>query len=384
MLSWGANSYGQLGLGYVIDKHTPTKLSCIPPEIIKSVDGGGGHTVIVTESGRVYSCGWNTKGQLGFGHTDNVPVLTHVSHLPPVNTVSCGWDFTLAVTATNEVYAWGSNVYGQLGIPEIQKYTSIPQRIQALPDGVVAIAAGLRHSVAISNDGKVWTWGSGKKGQLGRKDSSGTGLPQVQRVPEQVQFINDTTVTAVVAGSYHTAALTENGEVFMWGSNKHKQLCHVSNESHKSDSKEEIIPTPTKLSLDLFDGRKVKELHSGWTHMIAITDNQCVYSWGRCDYGQLGATADSESDNVMNCVGKPKRIASLAGVTKQLVCGAEHTLALLDGGKVLAWGWNEHGMCGDGKEENVTEPKQIDVLFPEQIKILGCGAGHCFAVVDQR
>jgi len=121
LLSWGANSYGQLCLGHKEDVLVPEscELNDLPVNSkIISISGGGGHTAVITENQDLFMCGWNNKGQLGLGDIDDRPLLCQVPFLALVKQVSCGWNHTLAITEAG-LYVWGSNSFGQLGIGQI-------------------------------------------------------------------------------------------------------------------------------------------------------------------------------------------------------------------------------------------------------------------------
>ena len=87
---------------------------------IRSIVGGGGHSLILSENGRVYACGSNTKGQLGFNINGEQSVLKEIQSLAlyHIIQISCGWDSSFAVTKDGELLVWGSNMYGQLGMPK--------------------------------------------------------------------------------------------------------------------------------------------------------------------------------------------------------------------------------------------------------------------------
>lgn len=121
LLSWGANSYGQLCLGHKEDVLLPEsyELNDLPVNSkISSISGGGGHTAVITENQDLFMCGWNNKGQLGLGDIDDRPLLCQVPFHALVKQVSCGWNHTLAITEAG-LYVWGSNSFGQLGIGKI-------------------------------------------------------------------------------------------------------------------------------------------------------------------------------------------------------------------------------------------------------------------------
>ncbi|XP_066276079.1 secretion-regulating guanine nucleotide exchange factor-like [Branchiostoma lanceolatum] len=416
IFSWGANSYGQLGVGHRDDRHSPQQLEGVNFRV-KAVTGGGGHTVLISAEGRLFVCGWNQKGQLGLGHREDVSVLTQVTALTePVDTVACGWDFTLAVTEGGHLFSWGSNAFGQLGVPEVKGHSSTSTPVQSLQGvRIVGVAAGLRHAVALDDTGSVWTWGAGKRGQLGRLE--GDRCSTVSKQPGRVQLDAGPSVVAVIAGSYHSVALTASGDLYVWGRNDKGQLTNINSCKHegqvtsspastnhvqdsikyKSTDKEQsssssvlanqlqsdtpqktvldatlkpvphktsdtrsvdVVESPVRLDSTLFDGKKVVQIESGWTHLVAITEDRRVWTWGRADYGQLGRFGDRTA--LPHSYPQPAELSSLYGV-KQLQCGSEHNIAVVDD-QVVCWGWNEHGMCGDGGEEDVLVPKVVEAL----------------------
>ena len=74
--------------------------------------------------------GWNSVGQLGLGHTEEVLLPAKVTPLPPVSSVSCGWNHTLILSEEGQVFVCGSNSFGQLGTGDDVKMISQPQALQ--------------------------------------------------------------------------------------------------------------------------------------------------------------------------------------------------------------------------------------------------------------
>ncbi|XP_013869066.1 secretion-regulating guanine nucleotide exchange factor isoform X1 [Austrofundulus limnaeus] len=380
--TWGANSYGQLGQGHAEDQCVPrlSDSSALQGRAVRSVSGGGGHSVVITESGEVFVCGQNDRGQLGLGHNINISTLQLCPGLNQrVTHVTCGWDFTLLLTDYYQVLACGSNAFGQLGVGETTKQTADLLAVVGLKEPIVSVAAGLRHSLAVSDSGCVYQWGTGLFSHA-KRALSPHPVPShlCSRVPYLVPGLNQRKPQLVAAGSAHCACLTEEGDLFLWGSNKHGQLTTA----------EPFLPTPTLLKPCLFKAEKVLKVWSGWTHNVAQTESGKVFTWGRGDYGQLGrrvstsqkteqhadgSVAEGGSQTKENCL--PEEIKVLIGAT-QISCGSEHNLAIV-GGRLLSWGWNEHGMCGDGSQADVFQPRLVSDLRPV---LVGCGAGHSMAV----
>ncbi|XP_070347411.1 secretion-regulating guanine nucleotide exchange factor isoform X29 [Equus asinus] len=325
LLGWnGANSYGQLGLGHKEDVLLPQQLNDFcKPGCVRRITGGGGHSAVVTDGGSLFVCGLNKDGQLGLGHTEDVLYFTPCRSLLgcPIQQVACGWDFTIILTGNGQLLSCGSNSFGQLGVPHGPRRCVVPQAIEPLREKVVSIAAGLRHALAA----------------------------------------------------------TDAGELYVWGSNKHGQLA----------SQAAFLPVPQKIEAHCFQHEKVTAVWSGWTHLVAQTETGKVFTWGRADYGQLGRKLESHENWKLDKQGlslpcprpqksTPSPLHCLMGAT-EVSCGSEHNLAVI-GGACYSWGWNEHGMCGDGTEANVWAPKPVQSLRLSSGLLVGCGAGHSLAL----
>ncbi|XP_049578069.1 secretion-regulating guanine nucleotide exchange factor isoform X2 [Syngnathus scovelli] len=282
LLAWGANSYGQHGQGHEEDQAVP-RLSnkiALHGRTVQAVCGGGGHTVVVTDDGEAFVCGQNHRGQLGLGHTASCSTLQHCSGLNQrVTNVACGWDFTLLLTDCGKLLACGSNVFGQLGIGQMTSHSAEVVLIEGLKERVVNIAAGLRHALGITDSGCVYQWGTGLH-SLAKKALSPDPVPSHlnSKVPSLVPGLDQKISRVITAGSAHCGCLTGDGDLFLWGSNKHGQLTAT----------EPFLSTPTPLERSLLNGEKIVNVWSGWTHIVAQTETRRVFTWGRGNYGQLG------------------------------------------------------------------------------------------------
>ncbi|VFV28352.1 secretion-regulating guanine nucleotide exchange [Lynx pardinus] len=248
LFAWGANSYGQLGLGHKEDVLLPQQLNDFcKPECVRRITGGGGHSAIVTDEGGLFVCGLNKDGQLGLGHTEDVLYFTTCRSLLgcPVQQVACGWDFTIILTGNGQVLSCGSNSFGQLGVPHGPRRCVVPQAIELLKEKVVCIAAGLRHALAATASGIVFQWGTGLASS-GRRLCPGQTLPLflTAKEPSRVTGLENSKATCVLAGSDHSASLTETGRVFTWGRADYGQLGRKleSREGWKLQSHDSSLP----------------------------------------------------------------------------------------------------------------------------------------------
>jgi alpha-tubulin suppressor-like RCC1 family protein len=163
-----------------------------------------------TPPGTPWAWGLNDFGQLGDGTTTDSSVPVQVSNLTGVVAVATGGVHSLALDSNGDVWAWGANFVGQLGDGTTTN-SSVPVQVVNLT-GSVAVAGGGNHSLALDSNGNVWAWGEIFLG----------GAPSGSTVPVQVS--NLTGVVAVAAGGDHSLALDSNGNVWAWGYNAFGQL----------------------------------------------------------------------------------------------------------------------------------------------------------------
>jgi len=120
---WGRNNNGQLGLGDSKNRNTPCKFH-FPAEqgIIKEVSFGSAHSIALTDSNEIYSWGANAYGQLGLGIVGSLTTphkLTFPVDVGNINMIACGGNHTMVLIHKNEVYSCGSDTSGQLGFSDI-------------------------------------------------------------------------------------------------------------------------------------------------------------------------------------------------------------------------------------------------------------------------
>jgi alpha-tubulin suppressor-like RCC1 family protein len=204
------------------------------PVQVPGIDGARGvgagytHSLAILADGTVRAWGLNGYGQIGDG--------TVASRANPVAVVGAGGQGTLggivavaggeahslALAADGTVYAWGANAHGQLGLGAADSASHpVPTAVPGLT-GVTAIAAGYRHSLALKGDGTVWAWGSNADGELGNGTVTTAGPCACSATPAQVLDLAG--VTAIAAGEGHNLVLREDGTVAAFGGNGSAQL----------------------------------------------------------------------------------------------------------------------------------------------------------------
>eukprot|EP00112_Aurelia_sp_Birch-Aquarium-sp1_P005349 Seg1605.3 transcript_id=Seg1605.3/GoldUCD/mRNA.D3Y31 product="RCC1 and BTB domain-containing protein 2" protein_id=Seg1605.3/GoldUCD/D3Y31 len=248
---------------------------------VKEVACGSNHVLFCTTDGNVFSCGTNNRGQLGTSGkvTSNVP--KKVTSVPGVaKHVACGNIHSLCLTDTGDAYHWG---YGPSCGSDIDIVT--PVMVQSAdPEftGIVKLAGGDSHSVALSVDGIAFAWGSNQQGQLGMKmaDES-TSTP----VNLKIKLSIGKRIVDIAARDDTTAVVLQDGAIIMWG----KTMWGVfeGSNSPKSSVREKFIIKLNKL--------KVEKISLGSWHIAAIAS---LNDEAACDDDVSGGEVESINNNV--------------------------------------------------------------------------------------
>lgn len=274
--AWGGNFAGQLGDGTYTNTVNAVQVSGLTN--VKSLGGRGYHSLALKNDGTVWTWGWNSVGQLGYDTTGsdcvylkgstcgNVP--GQVIGLTNVLTVTGGGFFSIALMSDHTLEAWGANEHGQLGNGG---YTAQPSPVQvsSVLSNVIQVSGGWKHAVALTSDGKVWTWGDNTEGAIGNGVTSTIGIS----IPVQVPGLDH--VIGVSGGDRYTAALKDDGTVWTWGSNAFGQLGNGTFTGSPSPVQVHNLSHVTYMAARDY-------------HTLVIKDDGTVWDWGSGSYGELG------------------------------------------------------------------------------------------------
>ncbi|XP_060594475.1 probable E3 ubiquitin-protein ligase HERC4 isoform X2 [Ruditapes philippinarum] len=222
LFSWGDNSHGQLGRGQLEPE------LCRKPKLIKfprtivQVSCGRYHNLLLTDDGQIYSWGDNRFGQLGLGHTISQNIPQYIASLKgiPVAQVVCGGSHSLLLSKSGAIFGWGRNCFGQLGLnDELDRH--FPCLCKSLRhQRVCYIGCGEDHTLALTLDGGVFTFGAGTFGQLGH------GSKTQEILPKKVTELMGSKVTQIACGRRHCLVfVSDSGRLYGFGSEANGQLC---------------------------------------------------------------------------------------------------------------------------------------------------------------
>eukprot|EP00727_Mastigamoeba_balamuthi_P001077 m51a1_g10967 hypothetical protein (605) ;mRNA; f:250484-253352 len=276
----------------------------------------------------------------------------------------------------------GSNEEGQLGAHKIaDAHNEI-----VLPGTVCAVDSGARHVAAVLDDGSLYVWGNNQHFEMGDGDG-----PARQATPKLLKMAAP--VAQVACGYYHVVSLLSNGEVWAWGDHSDGQLGFRTDKSIRrfattrldyfptdspvvsltaggghcaaklgqlglGDRKNRPVPAPFAIKCLDPEKESVMQLSCGAGHTAAITDKGRLFCWGYNSDGQIGNSRSGEE------AGIPTPVEIAVGPVLSCSLGGRHTLALLRNGEVWAWGRGREGQLGFGRNnrENTLTPKVVEFL----------------------
>jgi alpha-tubulin suppressor-like RCC1 family protein len=233
---WGITYFNNLATCILTPSQVVADENGAPFTGVQRIAVGAEHKLALKQDGTVWAWGNNGSGQLGNGEIDPSTAPVQVRTLSNIVAISAGGYHNLALKQDGTVWAWGLGSLGQRGDGTGTLVRKTPVQVvgpggQGFLNDVVAIAAGQEHSLAIRGDGTVWAWGDNAWGELGNSDASSS----FNLTPLQVQSpsMNGALsgVVRIAAGNDHSLAVKEDGTVLGWGKNANGELGDGTNNS---------------------------------------------------------------------------------------------------------------------------------------------------------
>uniref|UniRef100_A0A6B2KYG0 BTB domain-containing protein n=1 Tax=Arcella intermedia TaxID=1963864 RepID=A0A6B2KYG0_9EUKA len=338
----------------------------------------------MTDDGCLYSWGLGSYGRLGHGDKRNQSQPKLIDSIKNVTNFSVGHYHVLAVDDQGNLFSWGFGKHGALGHgDELSHYR--PKKVEGYDNiRFTSVSAGLHYSIALTQDGKIYSWGNGKNGKLGHGNaldlkkpqkiiysggiSSGSRSPILDKSgspppPAGVFYIQ------VSAGTAHVLALSSTGHIYSWG-------CGEDGRLGNGDCVD--IPYPMKVSCA---GGPFVNISAGKRHSIALNEKGKIYIWGNGENGELGLGLHTTKTS------QPLQIISIdLFFFVSVSAGESHACALTEDGSIFTWGEGTFGQLGLGvenfKEKNhsIWTPTLVKGFDSVMFVSLSAGKRHSLAL----
>lgn len=266
MWSFGENEYGQLGIGTRESNYFPIAISEIPPVI--KVYCAGQHSLCITENSELWSFGSNDCGQLC------LQTNSHTFELQPKKTnfnliisIAGGDSFTLFQNNQGNIYGCGLNTDGQIGLGSKIRVAYEPTEILLLPDNITNFICGASHTICLSSDGMVYSFGENGGGQC--------GFPEERNIFKASLIPNLPKIITIGTGRNHSLCVDENGNLWTFGYNTSGQLGFFAIYCHTS---------PRKVC----DLNVTSVSHGFGNHTVVKDEYDSIWVFGSNKLGQLG------------------------------------------------------------------------------------------------
>ena len=370
---------------------------------VTAVAAGYDWALYLLSDGTVYGCGYDGDGALGNGRDEGddygapqqvlgvcpspspnpspapSPTAATCGYLTNIKAIAAGYDHSLALDKDGNVYTWGDNGSGELGIGSHGGERTAPVKVPGLPaTKIVQIVGGDDFSIALSEDGKVYGWGTNSQGQLGIGNNAG----QPDTAPSTtganctcytypVMAIGLPRIAQIAAGQDgdHVLALDENGHVWAWGRNNYGQLGRGTTSNFESTPAEVLVAgvgSAPLAGVALPDAAHpyFERIAATYYSSYAVLTDGSVVAWGYNSYGSLGIgtttgqpdTAPSTTGANCTCYTYPvtvhgvDNVGSLGNIVSLGSGGDDTAYAISADQHLYAWGYNGYGQLGIGSE----------------------------------
>ncbi|KAH9520637.1 RCC1 and BTB domain-containing protein 1 [Dermatophagoides farinae] len=282
-----------------------------------------------TNDNKCYAYGHNASGCLGINQSPFIqakkPTLIRELSSQHLIKLCSGQLFVLALTNNGRCYSWGDNRFGQLGLSRSNSHIGKPSLINSIKDPIVDLACGLHHSLLLTVTNHLYSFGSNLTGSVG----NGTTFHQLKPIQltdfTQTQSFGGVDFVDIACGGWHSAAVNLKGELFVWGWNQTGQCGH-------DDLKTNVL-SPTKLNTNIL----IQSVRCGQNHTLMLTYDGKVWAMGNNQQGQCGVNITSDSINFTKPVLVPldEPIGQIGAWSKSDISIAK---SMLIGGKFFVWG----------------------------------------------
>ena len=296
----------------------------------------------------LWGFGSNSDGALGDGTNDSrsSPVQT-IAGGSDWAVVHVGYDGTMALKNDGTLWTWGDGGDGNLGDLQVNDRSS-PVMIA---NGKTWKSIGGSNyyygcSAAIDDNDHLFVWGLNDRGQLGLEDQNDRSSP--------IQM-GGKTWSQVSSSAYSMGAIDTDGKLWMWGDGGYGALGLNSTEDYSS---------PVQVGADT----DWMQIACGYHYTMAIKNDGTLWAWGEGNNGKLGLGSEDDYSS-------PVQVGSDTDWNKVATCD-NHSAALKEDGSLFVWGRNNNGQLGQGDEIDTSSPVQVSGIWTN----IACGERHTAAI----
>lgn len=425
MYVFGEGTAGELGLG-TAKKSVDVKRPRLNPELsagkvgVVQIEAGGMHVIALTHDNKILTWGVNDQGTLGRDTTwdgglkemdaagsdsesdsgdDNglnpkeaLPAevdwsQTEVAEGTRFVEVAAGDSTSFVLTDDGKVYGWGTfrSNDGIFGFTQEVKVATRPVLVPGLKN-IKSIKAGANHALALDSKGAVFAWGSGQQNQLGRRiverTKSEALFPREFGLPKGAKKV----ITSIQTGAYHSFAISKNGDIYAWGLNNFGETGIMDN----AGQDDAVIMNPKVVTA--LKGKKIITIKGGGHHSIAATEEGDCLVWGRIDGAQTGISAEDiaklpEGSTIKDEAGRPRilavpqKVSAIDGPVSHVTASSDHNIVITQQGKAWSWGFSANYQTGQGTDDDVTVATLIDNTAVRDTKLNGATSGGQFSII---
>ena len=383
----GDNSYKQLGIKNFNDSFSTVYVRTgleFDLGSIQAIATSGASTMILTKDNKVYGVGANNFGQLGLGYTSS-SVTTFTAAIgagaSDVMKISMGINTAYIIKNDGSVWGTGYNNSGQLGLGYTSlSVTTFTPAIGAGASDVKKITMGYGYSLIIKNDGSVWGTGNNYYFNLGLGDGVSSVSTFTAAIGEATSGVTD------ISGSFYESAIVKDNIPYFAGVNfkyylgGNQDFFYEFTKQYIDASIKNIVSSTNLIYnsgnyLKVEDKsntilKKIKEISSGFGHVMVLTEDNMLYGMGANDYGQLGLKR--------HIYGGVPELTYIRNNVSNVSCGESFTMIIDSSGTVSGTGDNSKGQLG--LESTSSKLSFTSNTTPVTASMISCGGSHTMII----